>query len=62
MNYNQEVPSGGHCLSLTMTNSFGLSSPGIVTNRFLKIFETTKVPDNNAEIFAVKKNPYPCPC
>lgn len=60
--YNQEVPSGGYYLSLTVTNRFGLSSPSVVTNRFLKIFEKTEVPENNAEIFSVKKNPYACPC
>lgn len=61
MKYNQVVPSGGHYLWLTVTNRFGLSSPSTVTNRFLKIFETTEVPESNAEISALKKNPYACP-
>lgn len=58
----QEVPRGAHYLSLTVTNRFGLSSPSVVTNGFLKIFQTTEVPGSSAEIFAVKRNPYACPC
>lgn len=62
MKYSQEVPRGAHYLSLTVTNRFGLSSPSVVTNGFLKIFETTEVPGSSAEIFAVKRIPYACPC
>lgn len=51
MKYNQQVPSGGLYLSLTVTNRFGLSSSSVVTNRFLKIFETTEVLESNAEFF-----------
>lgn len=61
MKYSQ-VPRGAHYLSLMVTNSFGLSSPSVVTNGFLKIFKTTEVPESSAEIFAVTRNPYACSC